>query len=168
MLDADRVAHGLYEAGTAMCADIVEEFGAGVRSPDGSIDRRALGAVVFADPARLKALEAIVHPALRRHLMERVEALSERGEDVVLEMALLSRWPEMAAKLDRVLGVSAPRELRLARLRARNGISEDEALQRLDRQESEEVLLACATETMVNVGTVDAFFADLEGRFAQR
>lgn len=153
VLDADREAHALYAAGTRMCEAVVAEFGEIVRSADGGIDRARLGAIVFSDPARLKALEAIVHPALRDHLVRRIDEGEGGDERIVLEMALLARWPEMARRLDMVLGISAPDALRLSRLRERNGLSEAEARLRLERQESEDALLSCATHVIVNVGT---------------
>jgi len=150
VLDADRVAHGLYAPGTGLNDRIVEVFGGAVRSPDGSIDRNALGAIVFADGQKLKQLEALVHPVLREELERDLVARLDRGERVVLEMALLHRWPEMAARLDQVVGISASRELRQERLMARNGLSRDEALARLARQEPEGVLLSCATLVVPN------------------
>lgn len=165
VLDADRIAHGLYVAGTTLCEGIVQEFGLAVRALDGGIDRKRLGEIVFSDPSRMKALEAIIHPALREHLMARIGEGIERDERIVLEMALLSRWPEMSRRLDLVLGISAPVALRLSRLRTRNGLSEAEASRRLERQEREDVLLSCATRVIANVGTekelVDALEAVL-------
>lgn len=166
VLDADRIAHGLYAAGTPMSVAIVREFGPEVRSPDGSIDRKALGAIVFAHPERMKALEAIVHPALRHHLGQRVDCAALEGERIVLEMALLARWPEMVAKLDLVVGISAPPELRLSRLRLRNGLSESEALDRLSRQEPEEILLSCATDVVVNDRSEAELYDALRGLLA--
>lgn len=165
VLDADKEAHALYAAGTGMCAAVVAEFGEIVRAADGGIDRARLGAIVFSDPARLKALEAIVHPALRDHLSKRIDEGVLRDERTVLEMALLSRWPETVRRLDMVLGISAPEPLRFARLRARNGLSEAEARLRLERQESEDVLLSCATRVIVNVGTEADLVTALEERF---
>lgn len=168
VLDADLVAHGLYAPGTLMCQAILDEFGDGVRTADGAIDRKALGTIVFADPARLKRLEEIVHPEVRQELSKRIDSIVDRGGRVVLEMALLARWPEMVARLDRVVGISAPPETRVARLRARNGFSEEEALQRLARQESEMELLRCATDVIVNDGSPHALGEALAALFAKR
>lgn len=166
ILDADQVAHELYAPGTSMCEAILSEFGPGVRAADGSVDRKALGAVVFSNPERLKDLEGIVHPAVRRELSERVEALAREGRGVVLEMALLARWPEMVERLDRVVGIKAPESLRIARLRERNGLSETEALQRLARQELEGKLISCASDVVVNDGSMEALAAALSTLFA--
>ena len=167
VLDADKEAHALYAAGTAMCDAVVTEFGEAVRAADGGIDRARLGGIVFSDPARLKTLEAIVHPALRDRLIHRIEDATARDEMVVLEMALLARWPEMVRRLDMVLGISAPSSLRLSRLRERNGLSEAEARLRLDRQEPEDALLSCATRMVVNVGTPEAMATALRDLFPE-
>lgn len=165
VLDADKEAHALYAPGTGMCEVVVAEFGDAVRAADGGIDRARLGGIVFSDPARLNALEAIVHPALRDRLIRRIEDAAARDENIVLEMALLARWPEMVRRLDLVLGISAPVPLRLSRLRERNRLSEAEARLRLERQEPEEVLLSCATDVIVNDGTPEILVAALRERF---
>lgn len=164
VVDADKVAHELYAPGTALAREIVGAFGDAVRSPDGGVDRKALGAVVFADEAELRRLEALVHPVLRARLMERLDQAEASGESLVLEMALLSRWSAMANRLDGVLGISAPGETRLARLVARNGLTLEAASARMARQEDEEGLLACATVVVRNDGTVE----DLEDRLSER
>lgn len=168
VLDADLVAHGLYAPGKALNERIVEVFGGAVRSAEGAIDRKALGGVVFADGQKLKQLEALVHPALREELERDLVARLERGERVVLEMALLHRWPEMVARLDQVVGVSAAQELRLERLMARNGLSRDEALARLARQEPEGVLLSCATLVIPNEGRSEEMEFALNEHFGAR
>ena len=164
VVDADRVAHGLYAPGTALAQEIVAAFGHSVRAPDGGIDRKALGAIVFADPVAMARLEALVHPVLRGTLMVRLDQAREQGESLVLEMALLSRWPAMARRLDEVVGISAPEETRLARLLARNGLSPEEGRERLARQGSEAGLLACATLVLGNDTTPE----DLERRLSER
>lgn len=164
VVDADRVAHGLYAPGSALAQEIVAAFGDAVRAPDGGIDRKALGAIVFADPVAMGRLEAMVHPVLRSTLMERLDQAREQGESLVLEMALLSRWPAMARRLDEVVGISAPEETRLARLLARNGLSAEEGRERLARQGTEAGLLACATLVLGNDTTAE----DLERRLSER
>jgi len=164
LVDADRVAHGLYAPGTDLNGSIVAAFGPSVRGPEGAIDRKALGALVFADPAALARLDALVHPAARQELSRIVDRAEAEGSRTVLEMALLSRWPAMARRFDAVVGVSAPRDLRRDRLMERNGLSREEAESRLARQEPEEVLLGCATWTVVNDGTLE----ELERRLADQ
>src|SRR6185369_1620066 len=80
VLDADRVTHELQAPGQPVYHAIVAEFGAGILSaPAGPIDRRALGAIVFADPAALRRLEQIVHPAVRERIMSWLESVQDGG-----------------------------------------------------------------------------------------
>ena len=78
VLDADRVTHELQAPGQPVYHAIVAEFGPSILSaPDGPIDRRALGAIVFADPAALQRLEQIVHPAVRERIMAWLESVGD-------------------------------------------------------------------------------------------
>ncbi|MCB9495917.1 MAG: dephospho-CoA kinase [Fibrobacteria bacterium] len=162
LVDADREAHALYAPGTLLRDRLVGEFGPRIASDDGSIDRAALGSIVFGDPARLARLESLVHPALRERVAERISIAESRDERMVLEMALMSRWPEMAARLDVVLGVSAPMEVRLERLCRRNSLDPAEARRRIERQPPQADLLACAAVTLSNEGTREDFLQKLE------
>ncbi len=155
IVDADKVAHEVYAPGTRTVDDIRDAFGAGVVLPDGSVDRKALGAIVFADPAALERLEALVHPATRLLIAQRMDEEAARRGKVVLEMTLLYRWPEMASKLDSVVGVRCPDEIRLDRLVARSGLDRAEALRRLAAQVAQERILAPAAHVLDNAGTVD-------------
>jgi dephospho-CoA kinase len=83
VIDADLVARAVTAPGEPAAAAILAEFGEGVRGPDGSIDRRALGSVVFADASRLRTLESIVHPAVRPRLMADVETAERDGASIV-------------------------------------------------------------------------------------
>lgn len=155
IVDADKVAHEIYAPGTRTVQAIRSIFGAGVILPDGSVDRKALGAIVFADPAALKRLEALVHPATRERIAQKMDQETARCGKVVLEMTLLYRWPEMASKLDAVVGVRCPDEIRLERLVARSGLDRQEALRRLAAQVPQEQILAPATHVVDNAGTLD-------------
>lgn len=154
IVDADKVAHEIYAPGTETVGAIRSIFGAEVVLPDGSVDRKALGAIVFADPAALKRLEALVHPATRERIAQRMDEESARCGKVVLEMTLLYRWPEMASRLDSVVGVRCPDEIRLDRLVARSGLDREEALRRMAAQVPQEQILAPATHVLDNAGTV--------------
>lgn len=155
IVDADKVAHEVYAPGTGTVDSIRSLFGAGAVLPDGSVDRKALGAIVFADPAALERLEALVHPATRLLIAQRLDESVERTGRVVLEMTLLYRWPEMASKLDSVVGVRCPDAIRLDRLMARSGLDREEALRRMSAQAPQERILAPATRVVDNAGTME-------------
>jgi dephospho-CoA kinase len=153
VVDADREAHALYAPGSELVAALADRFGGSILTPEGGVDRPALGRIVFGDPVALRDLDALVHPAARAHIAASLESARSRG-DVVLEMALLHRWPEMVAGLDRVVGISCPEEIRLDRLMSRSGLSRHEASRRLASQEAS-LLLSPATVVLENAGTVE-------------
>jgi dephospho-CoA kinase len=155
IVDADKVAHEVYAPGTRTVEAIREAFGAGVVRPDGSVDRQALGSLVFGSPDLLRRLEAMVHPATRLLIDNRLDEAAARSGRVVLEMTLLHRWPEMAARLDRVIGVRCPDAVRLERLMARNDLTRQQAQARFAAQASLEQILSPATAIVDNDGTVE-------------
>jgi dephospho-CoA kinase len=104
-------------------------FGRSVFSPDGSVDRGALGKIVFRDAAEMDRLNAVVQPVLERRVREAIEG--PRGDGVlVLDAALLSLW-NLEPDLDGVVEVEAPADRRIARLAASKGFSEEEARERV-------------------------------------
>ena len=134
VIDADAIVHELQRPGTEVTAAIAREFGPGVIRPDGTLDRAALGRIVFADPERRRALEAIVHPAVRAEMLRRIESLRQEGRPaVVLDIPLLyeSGWDRF---VDEVWVVFVDRDTQKARLMARNGLSPEDAEVRIAAQ----------------------------------
>ncbi len=126
-------------------------FGPSVLEPDGSVDRRALGRIVFGDASELNRLNALVQPRLERRVREALE--SARGEDVlVLDAALLVAW-SLAPDLDGVVEVLAPAETRIARLSAFKGFSQAEARERVLGQRLPPVRGARRMWRIENAGT---------------
>jgi dephospho-CoA kinase len=139
VIDADGIAHALYSPGTPLAAVITAAFGDAVADGRGGIDRRALGDAVFADPARLDRLNAIVHPPLVLELDRRLRELAAAGVPAaVVDAALLLQWGA-ALPVDLVIGVTAPREERRRRLIAA-GMDPARAERRLDAQVSDALL----------------------------
>jgi len=161
VVDADAEAHALYSPGSELVDRLAGRFGAGILGADGSVDRAALGGLVFSDPKALADLDALVHPQARERIRRAVESARGSGKDVVLEMALLHRWPEMASSLDRVLGIRCSDRIRLERLAARGGLTLEQARARLGVQD-QELLLSVAGVSIPNEGTL----RDLEQRLA--
>jgi len=134
VIDADAIVHELQRPGTEVTAAIAREFGPGVIRPHGTLDRAALGRIVFADPERRRALEAIVHPAVRAEMLRRIESLRQEGRPaVVLDIPLLyeSGWDRF---VDEVWVVFVDRDTQKARLMARNGLSPEDAEVRIAAQ----------------------------------
>ncbi len=135
VIDADLLAREVVMPGQPAHAEIVAEFGPEVLQADGYLDRKRLGAIVFADPARRKRLEAITHPAIRRRQERILSILEEEAfEGIVLwDAALLVEGGGHKA-MDRVVVVVTDPETQLARLMARDGIAEADALARIRSQ----------------------------------
>ena len=159
VVDADRLAREVVEPGTEGLAEVVEAFGAGVRSADGTLDRAALAEVVFDQPDRLAALEAIVHPRVERLAAERLSA-GARAPVLVYEVPLPGRQPPFPAAAVEdgpplVVVVDVPAEVRHRRLIAR-GLSEQQIGARRAAQPSREQWLAAADVVVDNSGDLEA------------
>ena len=154
MVDADRIAREVVEPGTAGLAAVVAEFGSGILASDGSLDRAAMAGIVFADPARRAALEAIVHPLVGRRSAELLAAAPE-GAVVVYDVPLLAESAGGAlgrtSEFDRIVVVEAPLQARVERLVAR-GLSEPDARARIAAQATDERRRAIADHVLVNDG----------------
>jgi dephospho-CoA kinase len=131
VIDADRVAQDLMRAGTAMHRAVVERFGADIVGGRGEIDRRLLGAIVFADPAALSDLDALVHPAVRVETRHLAQACT--GPVVAIEAVKLFE-AGMDADCDSVWVVTAPRAIQITRLELRSGLTREQAELRVDAQ----------------------------------
>lgn len=135
VVDADLLAREVVMPGQPAYVKIVEEFGPGVVQEDGSLDRKALGAIVFADPARRKRLEEITHPAIGARQQRILSVLDEEAfEGVVIWDAALLYESGGAAKMDRVVVVSTDSETERRRLMERDGMSDADARARIASQ----------------------------------
>ena len=161
VVDADALAREVAAPGTPGLASVVAEFGPEVLGPDGALDRARLGALVFADPGRRAALEAIIHPLVRARAAE-LEAAAPPGAVVVHDIPLLVETGQ-ASSFDAVLVVDVPVEVQVARAVRDRGWSEEEARSRIAAQASREERLAAATYVLDNTGTVE----DLRQRVAE-
>jgi dephospho-CoA kinase len=151
VLDADVAAREVVAPGTDGLAAVVAEFGETVLGPDGALDRAALASVVFADPDRRAALNAIVHPRVRTWMVERTAAAPE-GSVVVQDVPLLVE-SGLAGMFELVVVVDAADSVRVARLMRDRGMSEEEASARIAAQAPREQRLAAADVVLDNDGT---------------
>jgi dephospho-CoA kinase len=142
-LVADDLAHGVTAAGTEATAAIAARFGANVIAADGSVDRSSLGAIVFADPAARRDLEAIVHPAVYRAIQVGLRAFEKSGDPLaVVEIPLLYESGH-AGDFDRVIVTVCSDERQLSRLMGR-GLTEARARQVIAAQKPTEEKAALA------------------------
>ena len=135
VIDADRLVHGLYRAGTPTFQAIVDRFGAKVAGR-GEIDRAALGNVMFGDARAMAGLEAIVHPAVATEIRKLLERPSSAPATAIEAIKLVES--ETVAVLDELWIVTASRDVRLRRLADSRGLDSGEATKRVDSQSSTE------------------------------
>ncbi|KAK7043022.1 Dephospho-CoA kinase cab5 [Paramarasmius palmivorus] len=169
LIDADILARKVVEPGTPALKRIVSAFGSDILLPDGTLDRKKLGSIIFNDEKKRKTLNGIVHPAVRWAMFKEVVKCWLGGEKMcVLDIPLL-----VESKLWRwvwgVVLVYCPRETQLRRLMARDNSSEEEASSRLNSQLPIDDKLGYADEVIDNSGSreeletkVDALVIKLE------
>ncbi|MBP0450367.1 MULTISPECIES: dephospho-CoA kinase [unclassified Kitasatospora] len=153
LVDSDVIAREVVAPGTDGLEAVVAEFGPQVLQADGSLDRPALGAIVFADPGRLKALNAIVHPLVRARSAE-LEGAAAPDAVVVHDVPLLTE-NGLAPLFDLVVVVDASDEVRIDRLVRLRGMAEEEARARMAAQATRADRLALADLVIDNSGPLE-------------
>ncbi len=137
IIDADLIAREIVEPGRPALATIREEFGDRVIKQDGTLDRKALGLMVFSDSRALKRLNELTHPEIKRIVAERIRKAVQRWGGppaaVVVDAAVL-REAGLEHLVDVVWVVTADKDVQVERLVARNGYSMEEALRRIESQ----------------------------------
>lgn len=162
VIDADILGHRTYDPGTDTFRAVVAAFGDELVAPDGSIDRKVLGAKVFGKPEELKRLTDIVWPGIRKLASEQLAAFETAGNSlVVLEAAVLfeAGWEDLADEI--WVAVVEPAHA-IERLAARNGLDADAARARIESQLSNAERTARADVIIENNGTME----ELDARIA--
>jgi dephospho-CoA kinase len=135
VLDADRIARDIVPPGSPVLGRIARAFGQQMVRPDGTLDRAALGAVVFADAGKRRVLEGMLHPLILDEIDRRIEALERDDPDgvVVVEAALILELGRQE-EFDTLVVVWSEEEQQRRRMMQRDGLSAEEADHRLDAQ----------------------------------
>ena len=160
VVDADLIAREVVARGTPGLEAVVAEFGPGLLTPEGDLDRPAMGALVFADASARKRLEAIIHPLVHRRSAE-IEATAAPDAVVVHDIPLLAEVGR-AGSFDAVVVVDAPPELQVARMVEDRGWTRADAESRIAAQAAREDRLAIATHVIDNTGTLEELRARVE------
>jgi dephospho-CoA kinase len=157
VVDADQLAREAVAPGSPGLRAVASAFGPGVLAADGSLDRPALGAIVFADADARERLNGIVHPEVGRLSRARFAAAvaADPHAVVVYDVPLLAE-SRGAREFDRIVVVHAPAEERVRRMVEFRGMAEDEARRRVAAQASDEERLALADEVIDASGTLES------------
>ncbi len=137
-VDADTVVHQLMDRQTELTEAVGERFGSDVLAPDGSVDRKKLGAIVFSDPNARRELDRLVHPKVIAEEKRLLAEAERKGVQIGVVDAALMIETGTYRDYDRLVVVYCPREVQLERLIARDGLSPEEAARRVDAQLSVE------------------------------
>lgn len=149
IVDCDQLGRDVARSDGAAFPGIVDRFGSSVVGPDGELDRAALGAIVFSDPAALADLNAITHPAIDAEIARLIENAPDEAT-VVLDMAVLVESDLGAGQYDRVLVIESPVDQRISRLATQRDMSEADAKARIDSQATDAERRSVADDVIVN------------------
>jgi dephospho-CoA kinase len=152
VIDADQVAREVVQPGTEALVEVARRF-PGTVDAQGHLDRAALGARIFSDPAERAALNAILHPRIQAEVQRQTAELAAAGVETVLYDAALLIENGLHHGMDGVVVVWVPAQLQRARLMARDGLSEAEAQARIAAQAPLETKRALATWVVDNAGS---------------
>ena len=154
IIDADKLGHKVLEPGNPGYSKVVEKFGEGILNKDKSVNRLILGGIVFSDPSKLQALNEISHPLIAEMVMKEFESIvsSDSNGIVFLEAALLieANWYNMC---HHIWVVTLEKAEASRRLQKRDGLSESEAISRLESQLTAKEKIAYADVVLRNDGS---------------
>ncbi|CAN5781829.1 hypothetical protein BH11MYX2_BH11MYX2_39310 [soil metagenome] len=162
IVDADQLARQVVEPGQPALAELVTRFGAQILAPDGTLDRKRLGAIAFSDAAARADLGRITHPRIAQAGQSAIATWEEAGAHVVFYEAALLVENRIHLGLPATIVVSAPADVQVSRLMARDGFTADEAQQRITAQSPLADKLSIATWVIENSGDPDALAAEVE------
>lgn len=155
VIDADQLAREAVRPGEPAYEEIIREFGSAILAQDGTINRKALGAIVFADPEARRRLERITHPAIGRLAEEYLADCREAGVEVVFYMAPLLIEAGVTSRVEEIWVVYADSETQVQRVTARDSVSRGEAVQRLAAQMPMDEKVRFGRVVIYNTGTLE-------------
>lgn len=161
IIDADAITRELQAPGAPLVDELAACFGASILLPDGSLDRPALAAIVFADSGALEDLNKIVHPKVGAEVVRRLQEASRPGQVVVMDIPLLVENPR--SDLSGIVVVDVPVSIQEERLVRDRNMSIDDARARIAHQATREQRLAVADRVIDNSGDL----ADLERQVSE-
>ena len=155
VVDADALAREIVTPGSEGLRAVVDAFGTGVLGPDGALDRKALGRIVFADPVARRKLDAMTHPRIARLALERAAEYALTGEPLVCYEAALLVENGTAEAFRPLVVVACSPEVQLARVLARGGSTREEALARMAAQKPLAEKVAAADHVIDTSGSLE-------------
>ncbi|RTE11552.1 dephospho-CoA kinase [Paenibacillus whitsoniae] len=163
LVDADQIARDVVQPGSPVLEQVAAHFGQAVLNPDGSLNRKKLGELIFGSEEQRKALEGILHPPIRARMRSQMAAYEREQPDklVVVDVPLLFE-SGLASMFEATLVVYVPREVQLERLIARDALTEAQAALRLEAQMGIEEKRKLADFVIDNSGTLEQTMEQVE------
>ena len=163
LVDTDRLAHALTAPGGAAIEPIRAAFGDAVIAADGRMDRAAMRALAFADPAARQRLESILHPMIRAGAQAGIAAAIAAGAPyVIVAVPLLVESGDRSGRYDRILVIDCPPEVQIERVVRRSALPPAQVHAILAAQATREARLAAADDVIDNGGAPEALSAQVE------
>lgn len=156
VVDADRIAREIVEPGTPVFEAIVRRFGRGILLPDGRIDRGKLGDLVFSDPAKRAALEAITHPEIASGIAAELSRLESEGHEVAIVEAALIHEAGRRRRFEAVIAVRCGKGQQVSRLMERDRTSREQVLRRIASQMDADEKAHASEHIIDNSGDVES------------
>jgi len=161
VISADELAREIVRPGEEALVRLVARFGQDILQADGTLDRKALAEIIFADPAARQDLNRITHPAIARLAADRIASLQRQGETLVIYEAPLLFEAGAESRVDRIVVVTAPAAVQRRRLMARDGLDEQAAQVRIAAQMPLADKVRRADFVVENAGSIDDLAAQV-------
>ncbi len=155
VVDADLIAREVVDAGRPGLQLVVDQFGTSVLKPDGGLDRKKLGQMVFGQPEKLLLLESILHPLVKQETARQRQSYKDQGQALVFYDVPLLFEKNMQADFDGIIVVATSEDVQRARMKTRDRLSEDEITKRLGSQKSMAEKIKQATWVIQNDGSLE-------------
>lgn len=159
IIDADAISHQLVKPGETALAAIVAHFGTGILNADGSLNRKQLRETIFSNPEQRKSLEAILHPRIRKAMLEQLAGLDSAYCILSIPLLIEGGWHN---ELDRILVIDAPHELQIERAMNRDGVTMGNIQAIIDGQIDSKSRLAAADDILSNDSDIAALLAQVD------
>ncbi len=159
IIDTDSLARQAVTIGSPCFNMLVENFGNDILLSDGTLDRKKLRDIVFADDVKLGELESIVHPEIRKLLKQQISTMSAPYVVIAIPLLIEKHWNSY---VDRILVVDCPEELQIARASSRDGRRPSDIRQIMDAQVTRQQRLAVADDVIHNDSDLDSIHRQVE------
>lgn len=168
IIDADKIAHQIYDEDLELVQKIIDLFGKEILVPSTFIiDRNKLGKIVFENPSKLKQLESLVHPAVRKKILHEIQEAGKKGYALCIVDAALLVETGFYKQYDALIVVKALPEQQRERLKARNELSDEEITKRMKLQSSLEEKLKVANWVIDNTGNLEKTKKQVENLYRE-